>query len=63
MGDENVIKSHFIFHGPLIFDSSRKTHVFFFMGHELNNPHGNSIFRHHEKSSLVHAVFIIIKKP
>ena len=29
MGNENVIKSHFIFHEPLIFNRSRKTHGFF----------------------------------
>ena len=40
MGNENVIKSHFIFHEPLIFNRSRKTHGFF-MGHEFKNPHEN----------------------
>ena len=35
MGNENVSKSHFIFHEPLIFNRSRKTRGFFFMGHEF----------------------------
>ena len=30
MGNENAIKSHFIFHEPLIFNRSRKTHGFFY---------------------------------
>ena len=40
MGNENVIKSHFIFHEPLIFNRSRKT---FFIGHEFKNPHENPV--------------------
>ena len=63
MGNENVIKSHFIFHEPLIFNRSRKTHGFF-MGHEFKNPHENPINSDTMKNSFsIHGFFIIIKQP
>ena len=63
MGNENVIKSHFIFHEPLIFNRSRKAHGFF-MGHEFKNPHENPINSDIMKNSFsIHGFFIIIKKP
>ena len=59
MGNENVIKSHFIFYEPLIFNRSRKTHGFF-MGHEFKNPHENAINSDTMKNSFsIHGFFII----
>ena len=63
MGNEDVIKSHFIFHEPLILNRSLKTHDFF-VGHEFKNPHENPINSDTMKnSSSIHGFFIIIKKP
>ena len=63
MGNENVIKSHFIFHEPLIFNSSRKPHGFF-MGHEFKKPQENPINSDTmENSFSIHGFFIVIKNP
>ena len=56
-------KSHFIFHEPLIFNRSRKTHGFF-MGHEFKNPHENPINYETMKNSFsIHGLLMIMKKP